>query len=56
MYGFFFYVLFLAEPPKLSIFSHDIYFDLGWTMSKIRRIDFFFEKKNLITHSLVNQL
>jgi len=23
----FFYVLFLAEPPKLSIFSHDICFD-----------------------------
>jgi hypothetical protein len=26
MHGFF-YVLFLAEPPKLSIFSHDIGFD-----------------------------
>jgi hypothetical protein len=23
----FFYVLFLAEPPKLSIFSYDICFD-----------------------------
>jgi hypothetical protein len=53
----FFYVLFLAEPLKLSIFSHDIYFDFRLNHEKIRRIDYFLQKKKrkiLITHSLVN--
>ena len=47
MYGFFFYVLFLAEPPKLSIFSHDIYFDFKLNHEQNKKNWFFFLKKKI---------
>jgi hypothetical protein len=42
----FFYILFLTELPKLSIFSYDICFDFRLNHDQIRRIDFF-SKKNI---------
>jgi hypothetical protein len=44
MFGFF-YVLFLAEPSKLSIFSYDICFDLRLNHEQNKKNWFFFEKK-----------
>jgi hypothetical protein len=41
----FFYVLFLAEPPKLSIFSHNICFDFRLNHEQNKKNWFFFEKK-----------
>jgi len=56
LYFDFFYVLFLAESLKLSIFSHDICFDFRLNHEQNKKNLFFFSKKILITRSLVNQL
>jgi len=55
LYFDFFYVLFLAESPKLSIFSHDICFDF-WLNHEQNKKNFIFLKKILITRNLVNHL
>jgi len=52
----FFYVLFLAESSKLSIFSHDICFDFRLNHEQNKKNLIFFSKKILRTRSLVNQL
>jgi len=55
----FFNVLFLAEPPKLSFFSHDICLEFRLNHEQNQKnLILFFEKKEtiLITRILVNQL
>jgi len=52
----FFYVLFLAEPPKLSIFSHDICFDLRLNEQNKKNWFFFEGKKRKNIYPLVDRL
>jgi hypothetical protein len=47
----FFNVLFLAEPPKLSIFSHDICFYFRLNHEQNQKNLIFFEKKKNIDNS-----
>jgi len=44
-YTWIFLCFVLAEPPKLSIFSHDICFDFRLNHEQNKKIDCFFEKK-----------
>jgi hypothetical protein len=52
----FFYVLFLAEPSKLSIFSHDICFDFRLNLKQNKKNWFFFWKKEKNIYPLVDRL
>jgi hypothetical protein len=52
----FFYALFLAKPPKLSIFSHDICFDFRLNHNQNKKNLFFFFKKRKNIYPIVDKL
>jgi hypothetical protein len=50
-YSWIFYFIFLAEPPKLSIFSYDICFDFRLNHKQNKKNLFFLKKRKNIDNS-----